>query len=252
MGDPFTGEKALIDKSLTVEDEKALGLQAYEEILSQERPVDPNSQVAQQVREIARRLIAKVDVVEAALAAEHGLQPQRISKDFEWDVNVIQSDQANAFCLPGGKMAVYTGPVSYTHLDVYKRQAGCIHDLRAAHGQVRPALALIGGIGQQARAVLGQPADAILCLQAGFQFTMDRAQVNHVIGGVFQLRVAERTAQPVRTGFTLGQRHAGDGLHQFLVAQAAAYAAQRRSNLRIEQGRRQHAAFCLLYTSRCV
>jgi predicted Zn-dependent protease len=28
---------------------------------------------------------------------------------FDWDVNVIESEQANAFCLPGGKIAVYTG-----------------------------------------------------------------------------------------------------------------------------------------------
>ena len=70
--DPYTGEKALIDKSLSVEDEKAMGLQAYEEILSQERPVDPNSQIAQQVREIAKRLIAKVDVVEQRLRPNMG------------------------------------------------------------------------------------------------------------------------------------------------------------------------------------
>ena len=51
--DPYTGEKVLIDTSLDAEGEKALGLQAYQQILSQERPVDPNSQVARQIREIA-------------------------------------------------------------------------------------------------------------------------------------------------------------------------------------------------------
>ena len=107
--DPYTGEKVLIDNSIGVEEEKALGLQAYEEILQQEQPVDPNSQIAQQVRTIAQRLIAKVPEVEAAIAAEKGTQPSGNWKSFDWDVNVIQSDQANAFCLPGGKMAVYTG-----------------------------------------------------------------------------------------------------------------------------------------------
>ena len=66
--DPYTGEKVLIDNSLGVEDEKALGLQAYREILAQEHPLDPQSQVAQQVRSIAQRLIAKVDVVEPSTA----------------------------------------------------------------------------------------------------------------------------------------------------------------------------------------
>ena len=109
--DPYTGEQVMIDKSLSAEEESALGLQAYREILSQERPVDPNSQGARQIQEIARRLIARVDEVEADLAAEKGLQAQNYAANFQWEVNVIQSEQANAFALPGGKMAVYTGLV---------------------------------------------------------------------------------------------------------------------------------------------
>ncbi len=71
------------------------------------------------MRDIAQRLIAKVDVVETALAQEHGVQPAHFARDFQWEVNVIPSEQANAFCLPGGKMAVYTGlvPVARTRRD---------------------------------------------------------------------------------------------------------------------------------------
>ena len=102
--DPITGETVLIDKSLSIEQEEALGLQAYEEILSQERAIDPDSQVARQIRGIADRLIAKIEPVEAALAAENNLQAQHLSRGFEWDVSVIDSPQVNAFCLPGGKI----------------------------------------------------------------------------------------------------------------------------------------------------
>ena len=104
--DPVTGETVLIDRALDVEDEKALGLEAYEQILQQERPVPADSEIARDVRAIADRLIAKVGVVEAELARENGLEPTRFSESFDWEVNVIDSDQANAFCLPGGKMAV--------------------------------------------------------------------------------------------------------------------------------------------------
>ena len=55
--DPMTGEKVVIDRSLSAEDEKALGLQAYQEILQQERPGDQNSPFARQVREIAHALL---------------------------------------------------------------------------------------------------------------------------------------------------------------------------------------------------
>ena len=86
--DPYTGEKVLIDKSLSAEDEEALGLQAYQEILAQERPVDPDTQIARQINAIARRLVDKVDEVEGALAAEQGLEPQGFADGFDWEVRV--------------------------------------------------------------------------------------------------------------------------------------------------------------------
>ncbi|MGY0504192.1 M48 family metallopeptidase [Luteimonas sp. e5] len=109
--DPYTGEKVLIDKNLDASQEEALGLQAFREVLAQEQPVDPNSQISQQIRTIAARLVDKVDEVEAALASEHSEAPRNFAKDFNWQVVVLNSPQANAFALPGGKMAVYTGLV---------------------------------------------------------------------------------------------------------------------------------------------
>ena len=35
-------------------------------------------------------------------------------QDFEWEFRVIEKDIANAFALPGGKVAVYTGILKYT------------------------------------------------------------------------------------------------------------------------------------------
>lgn len=155
--DPYTGENVLIDSSLDAAQEKALGLQAYQEILAQERPLDPNEKVSQDVRAIAQRLIAKVDVVETALAEEHGLKPAHFARDFEWEVNVIQSDQANAFCLPGGKMAVYTGliPVARTQ-DAMAVVMG--HEIAHAllrHGAQRMAQQKLTQIGQMAGAASG-------------------------------------------------------------------------------------------------
>jgi predicted Zn-dependent protease len=155
--DPYTGEKAVIDKNLSVEQEEALGLQAYQEILSKERPVDPNSQIARQVREIAERLIAKAEAVETSLAAENGQPPQHIARGFEWEVNVIQSEQANAFCLPGGKMAVYTGLVPVAqNADAMAVVMG--HEIAHAllrHGAQRMTQQKVGQIVQMGGAMSG-------------------------------------------------------------------------------------------------
>ncbi|MCB9776631.1 MAG: M48 family metallopeptidase [Nitrospiraceae bacterium] len=88
---PLTGRSQLVD--MTHEQEMALGLQSYQEILSQSRVI-PEGQVVDLVRTIGRRL--------ATAAAD-------VDPGFEWEFNVIDSQQANAFALPGGKTAVYTG-----------------------------------------------------------------------------------------------------------------------------------------------
>ena len=102
----FTGRAQLIDS--TVQEEATMGLQAYREILSQSNVI-AQGQLPDQVREIANRLVAIGPRVEADLAAARGVKPSIPWDAFDWDVSVIQSDQANAFCLPGGKIAVYTG-----------------------------------------------------------------------------------------------------------------------------------------------
>jgi predicted Zn-dependent protease len=155
--DPYTGEKVVIDKNISPEDETALGLQAYQEILQQERPVDRNAQISQQTREIAQRLIAKIPQVEDALAAEHGMQAPHIEKSFDWDVNVLQSDQVNAFCLPGGKIAVYTGLVPVAqNADAMAIVLG--HEISHAllrHGAQRMTEQKLTQMGQMAGAMSG-------------------------------------------------------------------------------------------------
>ncbi len=104
----FTGRGQLIDSN--VEQEASLGLQAYRQILSESQVVR-NGELPAQVRTIAQRLIAVGPRVEADLAAARQAKPSIPWDAFNWDVNVIESEQANAFCLPGGKIAVYTGIV---------------------------------------------------------------------------------------------------------------------------------------------
>ncbi|MBI1353129.1 MAG: M48 family metalloprotease [Acidobacteria bacterium] len=88
---PITGRSQLVDMSR--EQEAALGVQSYQQILAEERVVGSGAEV-DLVREVGRR------IAQAASTEDPG---------FEWDFNLIDSDQANAFCLPGGKVAVYTG-----------------------------------------------------------------------------------------------------------------------------------------------
>ncbi|MEZ6021248.1 MAG: M48 family metallopeptidase [Planctomycetota bacterium] len=82
-----------------------MGLQAYDEVLANERVINSGAQVTM-VREIMDRLVQAARVE----------KPDLVDL-FQWEVKLLDNDgTVNAFCLPGGKMAVYTGilPVAET------------------------------------------------------------------------------------------------------------------------------------------
>jgi predicted Zn-dependent protease len=102
----FTGRKQMVDTSFS--EEVQLGLQSYQQVLA-ESDVVTEGELPGQVREIARRLVEAGPRVEEYLAKTKNVPKTTPWNEFEWEVNVLASDQVNAFCLPGGKIAVYTG-----------------------------------------------------------------------------------------------------------------------------------------------
>ncbi len=106
---PYTGRSQLLMTS--VEQENQMGAQAYSQVKS-----DPKMRQSQDPREIepVKRVAARI--IEAAKRSKYGDMAQQ----FQWEVTVIKDDKTlNAFALPGGKMAVYTGIFS-----VAKTEAG--------------------------------------------------------------------------------------------------------------------------------
>ncbi len=106
---PYTGRSQLLMTS--VEQENQMGAQAYSQVKS-----DPKMRQSQDPREIepVRRVAARI--IEAAKRSKYGDMAQQ----FQWEVTVIKDDKTlNAFALPGGKIAVYTGIFS-----VAKTEAG--------------------------------------------------------------------------------------------------------------------------------
>jgi metalloendopeptidase OMA1, mitochondrial len=106
---PYTGRQQLLMTS--VAEEMQMGTQAYAQVKS-----DPKMRQSQDPREIepVRRVAARI--IEAAKRSKYG----EMAQQFQWEVTVIKDDKTlNAFALPGGKIAVYTGIFS-----VAKTEAG--------------------------------------------------------------------------------------------------------------------------------
>ena len=118
---PETGRAMHV--GLSHEQEMALGLQSYQQVLSESRVVESGPEV-DLVRRVARRLTAVVD---------------ERSQGFEWRVSVVDSPQQNAFCLPGGKIVVFTGilPIAQTEAGLATVMGHEIAHATSRHGAAR-------------------------------------------------------------------------------------------------------------------
>lgn len=96
---PYTERHQLL--LVSESQEMQLGAQAYAQVLK-----DPKVKISHDPREIepVKRVAARI--IEAAKNSKYA----EIAKQFDWEVSVIKDDKTlNAFALPGGKIAVYTG-----------------------------------------------------------------------------------------------------------------------------------------------
>ena len=94
--------------------ELAVGRRAYQDVLGGlgDRLLPPDSGEAARVGGVVARLARAADV--EPLQREILLRVRGYR--FEWEARVVRDDRVNAFCLPAGKMVVYTGilPVAAT------------------------------------------------------------------------------------------------------------------------------------------
>jgi predicted Zn-dependent protease len=82
--------------------EAQLGAQAFQQVLS-ESSVVSGGPVVDAIGKVARRLADAAERPDVNEVLK--LRPQK----FDWQFRVVRSNQVNAFCLPGGKIVVYTG-----------------------------------------------------------------------------------------------------------------------------------------------
>lgn len=98
---PVTGRAQRV--AMSDEQQQALGAQVYEQTLAEEQAnVVTSGPQYEMVQRVAER-IAKVGAVD--------------KPEFEWEFTLLQRDEANAFCLPGGKIVVFTGLLDVAKTD---------------------------------------------------------------------------------------------------------------------------------------
>ncbi len=97
---PVTGRKQL--SLVSNEEILPLSYGQYQEVLKENKVVR-NTENAEMVRRVGQRIQKAVEEYMAMNGWTDHLA------GYEWEFNLIESEQLNAWCMPGGKVAFYTG-----------------------------------------------------------------------------------------------------------------------------------------------
>ena len=137
---PVTGRKQL--KLVSNGEILPMAAEQYQEVLK-EGPISRNAEQTALVRKVGVRIQKAVEQFMAANKISDQLE------GFVWEFNLIEQDVVNAWCMPGGKVAFYTGI-----MPVCKDEAGIAvvmgHEVAHAianHGRERMSKGLVTQMG---------------------------------------------------------------------------------------------------------
>lgn len=196
--------------------------QQYSTLLTQARgqnALDVDSAQAARVKGIAQRLIAQVGV----------FRPD--ASRWQWEIHVLKSDEINAWCMPGGKIAVYSGLIDTLKPTDAELAAVLGHEIahalrEHAREQVSQQMATSVGLsvlsaitGSQASADLGSSLTKVM-------FTLPNSRTHETEADRIGVELAARAGFDPAAAVTLWQKmdaaSSGGGQPEFLSTHPSA------------------------------
>ena len=104
---PVTGRKQI--RLVSEQELQAMATQEYQQFLSTNRAVSPSAdRDAEMVRRVGQRIATAV----TNYYKQQGLA--EVLDGYQWEYNLVNNKEANAWCMPGGKIVVYSGLLPIT------------------------------------------------------------------------------------------------------------------------------------------
>lgn len=195
---PLIGRRQLnlVPESTVLE----MSLTNYSDFLKENKLSTNKEQTA-----IIKGVGARMSVAVEKYLKENGFA-DRIA-DFKWEFNLVQSDEINAWCMPGGKVVFYTGimPIAKNDAGVAVVMGHEIGHAVARHGSERMSQQLV----QQYGAQVGSAA-----VPGIFKSNPEKAQA------IFQTAYALGTQYGIMLPYSRQQEYEGDKLGLIFMAMA--------------------------------
>jgi predicted Zn-dependent protease len=134
---PLSGRSQLL---LVSDDEmNAMAFTSYKQFLDTSKVVAPSSQQAAMVKRVGDR------IAQAAQTYFNQIGSPDYLKGYQWQTELVQSNQVNAWCMPGGKMVVYTGilPITQTETGLAVVMGHEVSHAIAKHGAERMSQGMV-------------------------------------------------------------------------------------------------------------
>ncbi|HVI44880.1 MAG TPA: M48 family metallopeptidase [Chitinophaga sp.] len=161
---PITGRSQL--NLLPESTMQSMALQQYQSFLSENKVVaQGTSKDADMVKRVGQRIAAAV----TQYMNQHGMGNEVAS--YKWEFNLVNSKDVNAWCMPGGKVVVYTGLLPVTQNET---ALACVmgHEIAhavARHGNERMSQGLLAqGIQVAGSVALGKNPTAVNIFNQAF------------------------------------------------------------------------------------
>ncbi|MEN8152608.1 MAG: M48 family metallopeptidase [Acidobacteriota bacterium] len=138
---PITGRKRVA--LLPAGNLATMALQSYKQLLNKSR-LSTDREKVMLVKRVGRRIAMAAEV----FMKEEGLE--KALKNFKWEFNLIENNKVvNAFCMPGGKVAVYTGilPIAMNETGLAVIMGHEVAHAIAKHGNERMSQLLLVQLG---------------------------------------------------------------------------------------------------------
>lgn len=160
-----------------------------------------------------RRQVARVRAITNRLVAHTGAFRADAPR-WAWEIHVLQSDDLNAWCMAGGKMAIYSGLIERLALTDDEIAAVLGHEMAHAlreHARERVSRSMATGMGVSiASAVLGVagPGQDIMSSIAWVTFELPHSRLHETEADRIGVELAARAGYDPRAAVTLWDKMA--------------------------------------------